>query len=178
MQTKKLEIKNIILVFSIIIISLIISFSSLAYYNFKKIYDGSGTLPILNIGKVITNGTEETLKNIYYNGQSETQVEVKLNSNGNNISGYVRVKVFYEWSDSLNSLFNGSYACSVNYDTSTWTEKNGYLYLNQPLEKDSEVVLFDKLNFAELTNEYRGKKVDISLLCEIYQTANLPENWE
>lgn len=169
------------LVVALIVIS-IITLSSLAYFNYKKIYEGSGNLPILNIYSTVLD-SEADLKNIIYNGQSSNYAEVKLNTNGNNISGLVRVKIAYVWAGSLSNTTyddegNLIKACDVNYDTTIWEEKNGYLYLKSSLEPDNEVTLFSEIIFGNLSDNYRGKKVDLYLMCEIYQTSNLPENWE
>lgn len=182
MGQKKKNVKILLsLIISIITLS-IITLSSIAYFNYKKVYEGSGNLPILNINSTVIE-SEADLKNIIYNGQTQEFVTVKLNSNGNNVSGLVRVKVAYVWSGSLSNITyddenNLIKACDVNYDTALWQEKNGYLYLKSSLEPDQEVTLFSEITFGNLSDNYRGKRVDLYLICEIYQTANLPEDWE
>lgn len=182
MQKTK-NIKVILCLLFIITILSVITFSSLAYFNFSKVFEGGGELPILHIDKSFINGDETSLKNIYYNGQIGQNLTVKLNTNGNNIGGYVRVKIAYAWSGSLSNItYNTSHelvnACSVDYDENIWQEKNGYIYLKNEMLKDSEIVLFENIIFDSLTEDYRGNKVDIYLICEIYQKTNLPENWE
>lgn len=182
MKQKKKNVKILLsLIISIITLS-IITLSSIAYFNYKKVYEGSGNLPILNINSTVIE-SEADLKNIIYNGQTQEFVTVKLNSNGNNVSGFVRVKIAYVWSGSLSNTtydIDGNLikACDVNYDKTLWQEKNGYLYLKSGLEPDKEVTLFSEIIFGNLSDNYRGKKVDLYLICEIYQTSNLPENWE
>lgn len=182
MEQKKNYVKiSLSLIIALIVIS-IITISSIAYFNYKKVYEGNGNLPILHINSTVLD-SEADLKNIVYNGQDSKYAEVKLNTNGNNINGLVRVKIAYVWSGSLSNITyddenNLIKACDVNYDTALWQEKNGYLYLKSSLEPDQEVTLFSEITFGNLSDNYRGKKVDLYLICEIYQTANLPEDWE
>ena len=182
MEQKKNYVKiSLSLIIALIVIS-IITLSSIAYFNYKKVYEGNGNLPVLNIYSTVLD-SEDELKDIIYNGQTQEFVTVKLNSNGNNVGGLVRVKVAYVWSGSLSNTTyddenNLIKACDVNYDNSLWQEKNGYLYLISSLEPDQEVTLFSEIVFGNLSDNYRGKKVDLYLICEIYQTSNLPENWE
>lgn len=165
---------------------LILSTTTLAYFNFKKVYEGEGNLPILNIEYQILGGTKDSLKNIVYNGQESNKITVILNTEGNNVSGCVRAKVVAVWSNSLNNTpYNDDNvivtACKVSNSNPTskdlWEFKNGYYYLKEPLQKESYVVLFDSIDFGEKISAYRGEKVSIYVFTEIYQTTNLPQNW-
>jgi len=157
-------------------------YSSMAYYRFKKVYSGDGELPILNINYTFTSGNENLLKNITYNGQSSENIAINVNTFGNNLTGLVRVKIFPSWQNTLsNSVYNSEneivYACFVKYNTNVWQDIDGWLYLNNPMQKDSEVELFSEVVFNDLSDNYRGKKLDIYIIYEIYQTNNLPANW-
>ena len=175
----KLKILLIYLI-SIFIVSAL-SFSTIAYFNFKKIYEGEGELPKLNIYSTVSTGDVSSLRNIAYTGQSSENIAVKLNTEGNNISGYVRVKVSVVWVNFLNNTpYNDKNelvtACSVSNskaeNAALWEERNGYFYLKAPMEKNTEVTLFDKINFAnDLPIAYRGERVSIYVIAEIYQTS-------
>lgn len=165
---------------------LILSTTSIAYFNFKKVYEGEGNLPKLNINYTISGGTTASLNNISYTGQPSNSLTVTLNTNENNVSGYVRVYVGFVWSNSLNNTpYNDNNqvvnACSVSNslqeNASLWEYRNGYYYLKQAMEKDTEVVLFDTIVFGEAISSYRGERVTIYIVADIYQTTNLPENW-
>lgn len=179
---KKTKItKSLIVVLSFFMCVLLVCSTS-AYFNFLKSFEGAGNLPVLKIDYEVTGGSVDSLKNIVYNGQTEVNLSVNLTTNGNNISGYVRVKVGFIWSNNLsNKTYSSSQqlidACSINYDTSLWNLKNDYLYLKSPIEKDSSVNLFSKITFGDVNNSYRGEEVSIHLFNEIYQTTNLPQNW-
>lgn len=182
MEKQKRSLKIISALILSLSVLTIVMLSSLAYFNFKKVYEGTGNLPVLNINYTVKDNVS-SLKNIVYNGQQTEDVEVKINTIGNNINGLVRIKIGYVWSGSLSNtayvegtLIN---ACSINYDDSLWQQKqNGYFYLNAPMQPGQEIMLFNQIKFENLTDNYRGKKVDIYIICEIYQTTNLPENWE
>jgi len=173
------------LVFLLAILTiLIISTTTLAYFNFLKVYEGAGNLPKLNISYSVSGGNVENLRNITYTGQSSNDITVILSTYENNISGYVRAKVAISWSNSLNNTpYNDNNelvkACDVKntINENLWEYKNGYYYLKTLLEKDKEVVLFNQVSFADGITTYRGERVSIYILAEIYQTTNLPENW-
>ena len=186
-ELKTIKILKVWLYFLIAFLTiLILSTSTIAYFNFKKVYEGEGSLPKLNINYTVSGGSEDVLKNITYTGQSTNSVIVKLNTLENNVGGYVRAKVAFVWSNSLNNTpYNDNNelvtACkvsnSLNENSNLWEFRNGYFYLKQAMEKDTEVVLFDTIVFAESLTTYRGERVSIYIIAEIYQTTNLPSNW-
>ena len=187
---KKLKIVKNLKVWLIVLVTLLsillVSTTTLAYFNYIKVYEEQGYLPKLNISYTISGNNPESLRNIYYSGQDAENITVKLTSYGNNISGYVRVKVAISWSNSLNNTpYNDNNqivtACDIsNYEISNrnkWEKRNGFYYLKEPMAKDSEVVLFDQIVFGEYLSSYVGERVSIYIIAEIYQTTNLPENW-
>ena len=170
----------------VVLTILILTTSTHAYFNFKKVYEGSGNLPKLNINYTVSGNNPNALKNISFTGQANNNITVTLNTLENNISGYVRVKVGIVWSNSLNNTpYNDNNdivtACAINNTISEnanlWQLNNGYYYLIQPMEKDTEVVLFDQIIFGESLSSYYGERVSLYIFAEIYQTTNLPENW-
>jgi hypothetical protein len=186
-EGKKVKILKRLLYLSIVLFAvLIVSTTSIAYFTFKKVYEGDGNLPKLNLYYSVSGATTDVLRNISYNGQASNSITVKLNTMENNVSGYVRAKVAIYWSNSLN---NTPYddnnklviACEVlnsnAENANLWEFKNGYFYLKEPMEKDTEVTLFDTIKFAENITAYRGERVSLIIIAEIYQTTNLPENW-
>lgn len=172
----------IILLLAIFVMSAI-TLSTTAYFKFRKVFDGNGNLPILNIDYKINTGDIDSLKNIVYNGQVDEQISVALTTSGNNVSGKVRAKVGISWSNSLNNTpYNNNNeivtACEIVYQTSLWEQRNGFFYLKSLMEKDGEIELFSSIKFGEaLPDEYRGENVSIYLILEIYQDYNLPANW-
>ncbi|MBE5746116.1 MAG: hypothetical protein E7359_02385 [Clostridiales bacterium] len=182
---KSVKIKGLLLI--LLMATFIVScltFTTQAYFKYYKTFEGEGDLPILNINYTISTNNSNSLKDIVYNGQNTENISVKINTNGNNIAGVVRVKVLPVWESGLNNTpYNQENiivkACGVSYDTNVWEEKNGYLYLKNVIEKDNEIELFSAITFGDLlTNDYRGESVDINLILEIYQKDyNLPENW-
>lgn len=172
-----------IMISLVIVLSGLLTFSSIAFFKFEKSFTGSGTLPILKIDYSINTNNKDSLKNISYNGQESQNIEVKISTNGNNISGFVRIKVAIVWTNLLNNTpYDDSNeqitACDLNYDDSVWTKKaNNYYYLNDAMEENQEIVFFSNILFGNLPEEYRGQQVSIYLITEIFQTSNLPENW-
>lgn len=185
---KKMERKNLISLTAIIILAVLcfvlsINLSS-AYFKYKKVYEGSGELPILNIDYKINSvsGKAEPLKNIVYLGQNREEISVLLNTQGNNINGKVRVKVGIVWSNSLNNtplndLSEQVTACKLNVDVSKWEFKDNCYYLKEDLKPNSEIALFEGLLFDPNLSEYLGNSVSVYLIVEIYQSTNLPEDW-
>lgn len=183
---EKRKNKTLILFFSLVLCLLLAlaSFTSLAYFKFSKVFDGEGQLPILNIDYKVSTGLASDLRNITYSNQTETPVGVTISTEGNNMGGYVRVKVVVSWSNNLNNTpqnDGGSVitACAVAYDETSWEYRNGCYYYNGIMPKDSNIVLFEKINFHEEIplNTYLGETVTIVIIPEIYQQVNLPENW-
>ena len=181
---KKIKENNKGLIYAIVCLfaSMIIIISSLftmAYFNYKKSFDGIGYLPVLSINFE----SDSSLKNIYYYGQEKTEFNVSLNTLGNNIDGYVRIKAAIVWSDSLSQTCLSKddemvTACTVMLgDESAWTYENGYYYLNSTIKPNTEMIFANGVKFANLTDEYLNKKIDIYVICEIYQQTNLPTNW-
>lgn len=178
MKTEKVKILKIILLLLIIIESIsIIAFSSLAYFKFQKIYEGNGDLPILNISKKLIDEmgvVHNNEINSTYNGQDESAIKLIIDTNGNNINGFVRVKINVSWTSS-NLVAD---TISFNYDTSIWEIRNGIFYSINPIEPEQEMVLFDKIIFSDETTDYQDQSFKLRIfLCEIHQTINLPENW-
>lgn len=184
---EKIKTLKICLISLVVFLSLLIlSTTTLAYFNFKKVYEGEGNLPKLNLDYAVVGGSANSLRNIPYSGQTSQDITVSISSYENTIKGYVRVKVGIVWSNSLNNTPYNDYnqlvtACNVsNKDTQNanlWEYKNGYYYLKEAMEKDTEIVLFDEIIFAEGISSYLGERVSIYVFVEIYQTTNLPENW-
>lgn len=172
----------VILLLACIIFSSL-SFSTLAYFKFQKTFLGDGVLPILNINYKLSNNDPLSLVNLVYNGQESEEIGVFINTNGNNISGRVRLRAAISWSNSLsNKTYNNNNelisACFITYNNSLWEERNNAIYLKQPMEKDTEIEAVISIGFGEnLPETYRGKSVLIKIFVDIYQDYNLPENW-
>ena len=183
MKLTKRTILKLALYFTLIAMLIAMcSLTTIAYFKFQKVYDGVGELPILNLQSEIKNAT--TLKNLSYNGETEKNISLNLTSTGNNMAGFVRVKAVIVWSNALNNTPEGEngaqiIACSLNYDNSVWEKREGYLYLKEALNNNSEVIVFDKIIFDEnIPQNYLGENVSVYLFAEIYQEANFPSNWE
>lgn len=181
MKEKYKSLKIYLIAYIALIVMIILSITSFAYFSFKKVYEGGGDLPVLHINYTFASGNDNAMKNIVYNGQQSENVAVNINTNGNNLNGLVRAKIVYSWANSLSNLTykdgNVVKACSVSYNGSVWEEDNGYLYLIQQMEPDTEIELFSDISFENLPNNYRGNAVSVYLICEICQTNNLPTNW-
>ena len=170
------------------VIALSVSFTS-AYFKYRKYFNSSGELPILNIGLGENSSIESNITEKTYNLNDENFV-VTLSTAGNNISGYVRAYVMIGWIDGLsntklNSEGSMETVCSLIYDETVWEirgdETNGYYYYlksDQPVEPDQEIELFNTIHFNDnFVSDYLYKDVEIVILAEIYQATNKPENW-
>lgn len=178
---QKISKSNVLyIILSVVIFATLILFPiTLSYFGYLKVYDGEGYLPILNVGYVVVNGDENSLKNIQYEGQTSQNVQVKVTTKGNNISGFVRAKIICIWTNNYNNRpedENGDNitACEVKVSSTDFNYENGYYYSNQKIEPDSEVNLVEDICFGNLPDEYRTQKVSIEIIVEIVQSK---ENW-
>ena len=102
----------------------------------------------------------------------EISLVPKVNNLG--IECYLRTKITYTINnEEYNELdyINGNYT--------TWEKKDGYYYYDSTLGEEESVDLFNKISIPDnLTNEYQGKKVIVTILVEAIQAKNFDGNWD
>lgn len=188
-KVKRLEY-SFIIILTVIVLSLSLSFS-MAYFKFNKQFSSSGELPILHIDKIVETNDINYLNDgtIRYN-LNDVNFKVSLTTNGNNISGFVRVYVLISWLDGLSNTKrddsnNLVTICKLNFDETVWEilgdEERGYYYYlkdKNAMEPNKEIILFNSVSFDDtFSTTYSNKLVEITMLAEICQATNKPENW-
>lgn len=187
-MTKAKKFKGIILICYIILCCCLV-LSTGAYFKFNKIFTSSGDLPILNITKNISNTSNSVeISNVgNYSfistkfSANDITLSIKFSSNGNNIDGFVRVQTLISWDNGLSNTKDGEKVCELIYNSDIFEIKdNGNYYLknNQVLSPNTEIEFLSQIRFNQnFDDDYYGKSVTISILAEIHQTTNLPDNW-
>lgn len=90
------------------------------------------------------------------------------------IECYLRTKITYTIN---NEEYNVLDYVLGNY--STWDKQDEYYYYDSVLKKDESIDLFNKISIpSNLSNEYQGKKVILTVLVEAVQAKNFDGNWD
>ncbi len=192
-MTKAKNIEKFLIVFLILIVlSLSVSFS-VAFFKFSKQFNSSGDLPILNINKIVQadeNVFEDNGSHKLRYSLNDVNFSVKLTTENNNIDGYVRVYVVTSWVDGLSNTGRNNEnvvvpVCKLNFNEEVWEIKgdeiSGYHYYlknNAKMLPNETIELFSSISFDnDFSSNYYNKMVEITIIAEICQTTNIPENW-
>lgn len=192
-MTKAKNIEKFLIVFLILIVlSLSVSFS-VAFFKFSKQFNSSGDLPILNINKIVQadeNVFEDNGSHKLRYSFNDVNFSVKLTTENNNIDGYVRVYVVTSWVDGLSNTKRNNEnvvvpVCKLNFNEEVWEIKgdeiSGYHYYlknNAKMLPNETIELFSSISFDnDFSSNYYNKMVEITIIAEICQTTNIPENW-
>ena len=149
---------------------------TLAYFSYSTYFYGEGTLPILRLQYNVENiNSINALKTITYNGQSETELKVTFNTNGNNINGKLRVKLSYVWQDNItNNPYNEENvrvkaADVVLVEGSGFTNDGDIYYLNL-VAPNTTIEFITAIKFADsLPSNYIGRQVSVYILADLIQ---------
>lgn len=192
-MTKAKNIEKFLIGFLILIVlSLSVSFS-VAFFKFSKQFNSSGDLPILNINKIVQadeNVFEDNGSHKLRYSFNDVNFSVKLTTENNNIDGYVRVYVVKSWVDGLSNTRRNNEnvvvpVCKLNFNEEVWEIKgdeiSGYHYYlknNAKMLPNETIELFSSISFDnDFSSNYYNKMVEITIIAEICQTTNIPENW-
>ena len=96
----------------------------------------------------------------------------KVNNLG--IECYIRTKITYTIN---NTAFSSLDYIEGNY--SNWTKKGEYYYYDSIFGKEETVDLFNKVLVPDnLSSEYNGKKITITIVVDAIQAKNFTGNWD
>ena len=176
------NIKLAVIAMIAVLLVVVSSSLTLAYFKFSKVYEGGSKLPALNFSYIykrneIETSKENALERIRYDGSTIQihQISVSINTYGNNISGYFRAKISIIWEDvSLSNLFDGNKVCEVQYNNEIWEDRgDGYIYSKialTPKEKEESLVLFSGVKFTRPnTTKYDNKNITLHIIADMHQ---------
>ena len=149
---------------------------TLAYFRYSTYLYGEGTLPILRLHPHIENiNSINALKTITYNGQSETELAVSFDTNGNNIDGKLRIKVSFIWQDNLtNTPYNNESvrvkAANVLLVEGSSFTNDGDVYYLDSVAPDTTINFITAIKFADgLPSNYNGRQVSVYIMADLIQ---------
>lgn len=179
-MTKKNKLALISLnIFAIMFLLILLISSTFAYFKFSTYFYSEGKLPYLKLyANVESIDGSQALANIKYTGQTEQEVEVKFSTQGNTVSGKLRVMVIFEWDD--NSLPNNPtnaegetiLAATIELDSpDLFDASNNIFKMKENFEPDSTITFMTAVKFAQdLPNDYLGHNVQVYILADLIQT--------
>ena len=178
MANSKLGRKNRILLIALVIaIVAIIASGTLAYFVAEETAYNVITTGKLDVDlKEETDGGEPWPEDGFDNIEPGDDVTKKVYGvNNGTVDFWLRVEVVKTITDKDGNTDTLSFEnITIDFNTTDWTEKDGYYYYNKALKPGEESVpLFTTVSFADsLTNEYMEAKVEIDVTMQAVQAKN------
>ena len=170
--------KRLLIVSALVLVLAILGTGTLAYFTSSATAHNvvtTGGVGITLVEKMLDADGKEvdfTNQNGIMPGQSVSKIVRVLNNAEKSAEAWIRVKV--EKAVTVDGKELDASVITMNFNTTDWTEKDGFYYYNKALKPgEKSVPLFTKVHFSdELGNEYMEAEIVIDVTMQAVQAKN------